>query len=183
MDYQQVLRQRCSTRQFDTREVSNVVLDSMMNDALLAPMSGNRQADRKLILVTDKAQLKRMAHAVKNAWERFMDISSEGIAEQMRAYGDNFEHFAHAPAVIFLAARRTPDFLNAHLSQDLAEKFQGNGASVIMSAMLLQLSAEANGLGSCMLTGPLIAEDELKKELNLNSRWNLYGLVTLGYKL
>ena len=181
MKYTELITKRRSCRKFANRPIEPEVLAELITEAESAPMAGNRRGDRRLLVVTNKELLQRMGQIVRKCWEEKLSSAGEAFRTELLQYGENFYHFAEAPAVIFLAGRREPDFVRA-VMHETAEKFHGNAASVLQSGMLLQLSAENRGLGSCMMTGPLIAEQELKTELGLNKRWNLYGIVSMGYK-
>lgn len=181
MEYTELITQRRSCRKFADRPVEPQVLAELVAEAEYAPIAGNRRGDRKLLVVTDCKLLQRMGQIVHERWVESLHSASEAFRAELLSYGENFYHFAESPAVIFLIARREPDFFRAIIGET-AEKFHGNAASVLQSGMLLQLSASNRGLGSCMMTGLLIAENELKAELGLNKRWNLYGAISIGYK-
>jgi nitroreductase len=182
MEYTELIAKRRSCRKFSNRAIEPEVLAELIAEAEYAPMAGNRRGDRRLLAVTERDLLRKMGQIVRKCWEDKLRGAGEAIQAELLHYGENFYHFAEAPAVIFLAARREPDFVQA-IMHETAERFHGNAASVLQSGMLLQLSAENRGLGSCMMTGPLIAEQELKIELGLSKRWKLFGIVSIGYKL
>ncbi len=181
MEFTELINKRRSIRSFSDRAISTDLLQELCDQASTAPMAGDRQNDRKLIPVSDREMLQRMADSVRKSWGLLLAETSEAVREEFGDYAHNFYHFANAPLVVFLVGRRPPEFLKAAVGDQLAERIHGNGASVLMAAQQLILAAENHGLGSCMMTGPLAAEEALKQELSLNGRWILYGVIAMGY--
>ena len=62
-----------------------------------------------------------------------------------------------------------------------ADLVNGEPLSAAMAVQNLLLATHALGLGSCMLTAPLIARDLLDRDLNLPSGYDLTCFVALGY--
>ncbi len=181
MEYIDLLLQRHSCRSFQKKPIPNTLLDQLIKESDFAPMSGNRKKDRQLIPISDPLKLHHMAEIVKKKWENALDPDNLFYL-QLKKYGKNFIHFANAPTVIFLAARCAPDYFVDIFGECLADRFHGNSASVFQAAMLFMLSAENNGLATCMMTGPLVASHELGVEINLQPHWKLCGLISVGYK-
>ncbi len=181
MEFTELINKRRSIRSFVDQRIADDLVQELCTQALKAPMASDRQNDRKLIPVADREVLQRMAEAVRKSWGLLLAETSEAVRDEFGDYAHNFYHFGNAPLVVFLAGRRPPEFLKAAVGEQLAERIHGNGASVLMAAQQLILAAENRGLGNCMMTGPLAAEDVLKQELGLNGRWILYGVIAMGY--
>ncbi len=181
MEFTELINKRRSIRSFSNQAIPLDLIQELCDQALKAPMAGDRQADRKLIPISDRETLQRMADAVRKSWGLLLAETSEAVRDEFGDYAHNFYHFANAPLVVFLTGRRPPEFLKAAVGEPLAERIHGNGASVLMAGQQLILAAENYGLCSCMMTGPLAVEEALKQELGLNGRWILYGVIAMGY--
>ncbi len=53
--------------------------------------------------------------------------------------------------------------------------------SISCVVMLVLLAAESLGLGACYMTGPLIAEKEIGKIINIKKGRNIGAIIPLGY--
>lgn len=180
-----LMRERRSVRSLRSDPVPAEVLERLLEAARWAPTAGNRQAFR-LLVVTSRPVLEQMGRAVRRSVERVAAAARQDRAQSVRAYLDNFCHFASAPAVIAPIYRASADLLGPS-----AETGRGEGAvsravvdslsSVSAAVMNLLLAAHAADLGACWMTGPLIAADELGRILRLPAGWDLAALVPVGY--
>jgi nitroreductase len=64
---------------------------------------------------------------------------------------------------------------------DLAFATVGSFASAAMAAQNLMLAAHALGLGTCCMTGPLAANDELHTIAGLAGKQELVCLIAVGW--
>ena len=175
-----VFRQRRSVRQFLQQPVPRDLLLRVIEAGTWAPSAGNRQA-WEFTLVTSATTLQAMAEVVRCRWETIMaNLETSGIAEELAAYHRNFDWFSSVPVVIAVSARTPEAFLEQILGADAID-VSGAKTSAAMAAENLMLAAQSLGLGSCCLTGPLAAQQELKHLLGLGKRQSLVCLIALGY--
>lgn len=48
--------------------------------------------------------------------------------------------------------------------------------------MALLLQTHAEGLGACMMAGPMIAKDEIHARLGIAEPWRMVGAIALGHR-
>lgn len=176
----QVLRQRRSVRQFTSQPVAEELLVALVEAAIQAPSASNRQ-DWQYTVVTNAAIIKELSAQVATHWSRLCDtVGTEEVKEQIGRYAENFSWFSAAPAIIIVSCKRPEAFLQEMLGQD-TWAVAGAYASAAMSVQNMLLAAEVLGLGTCCLTGPLAAAQEIKTTLGLGDNRRLVCLVAVGY--
>ncbi len=167
-------------RRFKPEPVSPDVLNRLLEAAAWAPSAGNRQ-DWRFAVVTSDDVRRRMASAAEREWDAILAAhGSDGVVEELARYRSNFGWFAEAPVVIAVSCKVPEGFL-VHYLGALADDVAGTQVSAAMAAQNLMLAAHANGLGSCCLTAPLVAEQELKRILGLGRRSRIACLIAVGY--
>jgi nitroreductase len=110
-----------------------------------------------------------------------------GYERDYRSYCRNFLHFEQAP-VLLLALFRSEATLAALFREDspaharmTALEQEGAVISVAMAVQNLLLSAADQGLGACVMTGPLIAAESLERLLSVPDGWKILCMVGVGY--
>ena len=176
----ETIRGRRSVRKFRPEPVPLDVLRRIVEAGTWAPSAGNRQS-WEFTVVTSGGVKAEMAAIVRQCWQAVLDgAEARIVAEEIQDYSRNFDWFAAAPALIVVSAKRPEAFLT-QLLDAAAPDVAGTKTSAAMAAENLMLAAHALGLGACCLTGPLAAQDELRKRLGLGSRQALVCVVALGY--
>ena len=177
---ERLLRGRRSVRQFTAAPVDRALIERVLAAAAWAPSPGNRQG-WSFTVVTSPAARRQMAAAVRERWRLLLAREPDGaVAEELGAYARNFDWFDSAPVVIAVSAREPEAFLS-HLLGPRAAEVSGGPTAAAMAAQNLMLAAHAAGLGSCCLTGPLAAAEEIQRLLGLPSRQRLVCLVAMGH--
>lgn len=179
-----LIRSRWSVRRFKPDPVPDRLLEQAVEAALWAPRAGNRQHWR-MIAVKDDGLRKGMALAVEEEICRQRSyLKSERALGQFDAYTSHFTHFKAAPVVVVLVARPYDSIYTRIVSKipdvSMGERFEAGIASAMMAAENFMLAVHALGLGSCFLSGPLIAHESLSQMLALESKEILAGLIAVG---
>jgi nitroreductase len=106
----------------------------------------------------------------------------EGAAAYIRELMHYATFFSNAP-VLLLVLHKQPVSVSAPLLAELKhpELVSGEPLSVAMAVQNLLLAAQALGLGACVLTGPLLAQDVLDGHLDLPAGHDLTCFVAIGY--
>jgi nitroreductase len=152
----------------------------LIEAASWAPSASNRQ-DWEFTIITSSRAKKGMEETVRNCWKSILDKSETGvIQEELEKYTKNFDWFSDAPVLMVISAKRPEVFLS-NLLGEAAEDVAGTEISAAMAAQNLMLAAHALGIGSCCITGPLAAQEALRKLLGLGRRRKIVCLVALGY--
>lgn len=179
-EVERLLRERRSVRQFAGTPVDLALVTRLLSAAAWAPSPSNRQAWGFTVVVSP-ALRQQIAAAVHERWQGILDqAAASAVGDELRDYARNFDWFGAAPVVIVVSTREPEAFLG-HLLGARAMDVAGGRVAAAMATQNLMLAAHAAGLGTCCLTGPLAAEDELKRLLGLGKRQSLVCLVALGY--
>jgi nitroreductase len=156
------------------------MVEELVEIATWAPSASNRQ-DWFFTAVYRESLKREMAQAVRDRWDGIVAANEgSGLAEEVRRYSPRFSAFEAAPVVIAVSAR-TPDSAQRHLLGEVACPTAGGAASAAMAVQNLMLAAHARGLGTCCMTGPVAARDELSRILGLGRKEEVTCLVTLGW--
>lgn len=184
----ELMRGRRSVRRFSPEPVPREVLEELLSAAITAPSASNKQPWR-FFVVTDRARIERMAAAVRAAVDRIAAHVPPESEAPFRAYGDYFTRFELAPAVIAVL-HRGMSLLSSLVDQGLGDEARARiarmerdsglvGASLALQNLLLM--AHALGLGASGMTGPLVADGELKEILQVPESWGIAALVPVGF--
>jgi len=183
-DYDQLLeliRARRSIRRFSDRAVSREDIVRLLEAARWAPSNHNRQP-WKFLVIQDKQQIKQLAETVSQGLSEKLKSLPEAVA----AYAGEFTHYAtffsNAP-VLLVARHKRPVSVSAPVLAGLKnpELVSGEPLSVAMAVQNLLLAAQALGLGTCVLTGPLLVQDLMARALELPAGHDLTCFVAIGH--
>jgi nitroreductase len=173
------IRGRRSVRRFREDAIDRPALEALIESASWAPSAGNRQ-DWIFTVVRSPAVRRRLDEAVRRRWESLLaEVGDRGAAGDFARYVAAHSRLAHAPVLILVSARGA-DALGRRLFGDAAELAAGGAVSAAMAAQNLMLAAHARGLGTCCLSGPLVAADELGRLAGLPPRQRIVCLIALG---
>ncbi len=179
-DFLRFVRSRRSIRKFRTDPLLREDLRRIIEAASWAPSASNRQ-DWEFAIITSHTLKKKMEDIVRTRWKLILDKSETGvIKEELEKYAKNFDWFSQAPVLIVISAKR-PEIFLFNLLGEAAEDVAGTEISAAMAAQNLMLAAHASGIGSCCITGPLVAQETLQELLGLGKRRKIVCLVALGY--
>jgi len=187
MEFKTVVEKRASVRQFTSDPVNPDDLREMVRLAGLSPSVNNSQP-WKFIAVTNRDVLKCMADAVHTKVAQVLPEGDSEEAKRAKQQVDFFStFFAGAPAAIAVAMgpyRAVAD--QAIEGSELTHEdvntmrchpdIQSIGAAV----QTLNLAAVDMGYGSCWLSGPLIAREEIEGCLGISGEWRLAAMIAVG---
>jgi coenzyme F420-0:L-glutamate ligase/coenzyme F420-1:gamma-L-glutamate ligase len=184
------LRSRRSVRTFTDQPIARDVLVRVLDAATTAPSSTNRQPWR-FAVVTSRTMRGRLVDAVaRKTAEMKAIIARSHHAEDFGNYGDFFhEPLAGAAAIVIPQYREYPDLI-ANLIESgggdprafsTASAMQAELCSTSAAVMALLLQAHAEGLGACMMAGPMVARAEICALLGIAEPWRMVGAIALGH--
>jgi nitroreductase len=182
------LRSRRSVRTFSDQPIARDVLVRVLDAA--APSSTNRQPWR-FAVVTSRTMRDKLVDAVaRKTAEMKAIIARSHHAEDFGNYGDFFhEPLAGAAAIVIPQYREYPDLI-ANLIESgggdprafsTASAMQAELCSTSAAIMALLLQAHAEGLGACMMAGPMVARVEICALLGIAEPWRMVGAIALGH--
>jgi len=169
MDVYDAIKNRRSHRLYKPDPVPRQVLERVCEAALWAP-SGTNLQPWDITVLTGRPRDDFVALA---------SLAGEDIAPKLRELFDEervaflkqfFKNLGGAPAVVAITVWRDPDAFN--------QEIHVQSGSALMQNLLL--AAEAEGLGTCWMSGVLTREKELLKLLGLEDR-HLLAITPIGY--
>ena len=169
MDVFDAIKNRRSHRLYKPDPVPRQVLERVCEAALWAP-SGTNLQPWDITVLTGRPRDEFVALA---------SLAAEDIAPKLRELFDEetvafvkqfFKNLGGAPAVVAITVWRDPDAFTQEIHVQ-------SGAALMQN---LLLAAEAEGLGTCWMSGVLTRENELLKYLGLEDR-HLLAITPIGY--
>ena len=156
--------------------------------ASTAPSASNKQA-WKFVVIQKRSVILEMVDLVEAASHEVVDSIDDTLRDRFATYIQNFSNFGEAPVVIAVLHREVELLaraLKAEAEPELtrAVRLFENQSSLVSSSLALQnllLMAEHLGLGSCCMTGPLIADEELLLLLSMPEGWKITAFVAVGW--
>lgn len=183
MELQQAIEKRHTVRRFTAQEISPEILRELVRRAGMAPSINNAQS-WKFIVVTNKPLIAELSACVhKRIHQLFSDTGKENLLKTVDHFSTVFEQ---APAVIFVATQPykalADDLHSVTISHEALNEMRRHPdlQSVGAAVQNLLLSAVDLNLGSCWLSGLMVARIELEKLLHIEKPWELITAVAIG---
>lgn len=184
------LRSRRSVRTFTSRPIEREVIERVMAGAVTAPSATNRQPWRFTVVRSAAMREKIVAAIARRTAEIKEIIARSHHAEDFGSYGDFFhEPLASANVIVVPQYRSYPDLI-ANLIESgggdpskysTSNAMQSELVSTSTAIMALLLQAHAEGLGACMMAGPMVAKDDIHALLGIAEPWRMVGAIALGH--
>lgn len=189
-DHLEFLRTRRSLRVFTGEPVARPVIDRLLEAAITAPSSTNRQPWRFAVAASPEAR-RRLVEAVRQRTLALKAVIQKSHhAEDFGDYGDFFfEPLETAAVIVVPQYREYPDLianLIASAGEDparfhTASAMQAELCSTSAAVMTLLLQAHAEGLGACWMAGPMVAKDEVEAICGIAPPWRMVGAIAIGH--
>jgi coenzyme F420-0:L-glutamate ligase / coenzyme F420-1:gamma-L-glutamate ligase len=186
MDYHsllELLRSRRSIRRFNKQPVDRDRLASLFEAARWAPSNHNRQPWKFLVL-DDPRQIAALAEDMgRDLAEKLKSLPA--VAAEFAADLCRHATFIADAPVLILALHKRPVSFSAKLLEDMPYPglVSGEPLSTAMAVQNFVLAAQAMGLGTCVLTAPLLAPAAIARHFPLPPGYELNCLIALGYPL
>ena len=183
-----LLRARRSVRRFRAEVPPAALVEELVAAAVTAPSAGNQQPWR-FLAVRGRPRLDALGAAVTRAVDEVAPHVAPSWRAEFRTYAAYFSRFAAAPLVLVVLYRPSrllsnlvDDALPASLRARVTTMEETSGlVSAACAIENLLLAATARGLGSCVMTGPLLAGETLRALLPLPASLRVASFVALGY--
>lgn len=184
------LRSRRSVRTFSAEPVAKDVLERVLEGAITAPSSTNRQPWRFAVVRSAGMRAKIVAAVARRTAEMKAIIARSHHAEDFGNYGDFFhEPLAAAQVIVIPQYREYPDLIANLIASGGGDPAQFSTASAMQAElvststaiMTLLLQAHAEGLGACMMAGPMVAKVDIHALLGIEEPWRMVGAIAIGH--
>jgi len=135
MTFAEILENRRSIRSYQEKVIPLEIINSIINDSILAPSAGNEQP-WKFIIVNNRDMISRISNeSKKNILERIASNPSDYAKKyEKMLQNESFNIFYNAPAVILILGEAS--LKNLYVDCALAASY-------------LMMSATSRGLGTC----------------------------------
>lgn len=176
----EIIESRSSVRRYKATPIPQDVLDKVLDAAQASGFEDDtRQVSCKII--SDPERIQYIAKEVKNIGiQKIESISDEALRKNTLSYSNSFFWFGKAPALLAISCKKPPEYM-AYLTKRHSDELFGAKAYSAMTAQNIMLAATAMGLGTCCLTGPLVAKSWLEKEFDCPEHNELVLLISLGF--
>jgi coenzyme F420-0:L-glutamate ligase/coenzyme F420-1:gamma-L-glutamate ligase len=184
------LRSRRSVRTFSAEPVAREVLVRLLEGATSAPSNTNRQPWRFTVVRAAAVRAQLVAAVASRVAEMKEIIQRSRHAEDFGNYGDFFhEPLASAQVIIIPQYREYPDLIANMIESgggdpsrfSTANAMHAELCSTSAAIMALLLQAHAEGLGACMMAGPMVARHEIQTLLGIAEPWRMLGAIAIGH--
>jgi nitroreductase len=184
------LRSRRSVRTFSAEPVAREVLVRILEAAITAPSSTNRQPWRFAVVRAAAIRQQIVDAVARKTAEMKAIIARSHHAEDFGNYGDFFhEPLAAAQVIVIPQYREYPDLIANLIASgggdparfSTASAMQAELVSTSTAIMTLLLQTHAEGLGACMMAGPMVARNEIQTLLGIDEPWRMVGAIAIGH--
>jgi nitroreductase len=193
MKLEEIMLARRSVRKYLDKDVPDEMLTRAFEIARWAPNGGGFES-WKFLVVKNRDLIKRAADAAQakvdmlTHWPEAGDFNKDILAR----IRNNATFFRHAPVLIGalsqeyksvidqILAKREKDPIAREMIEgrrSAPSRVQEIGGFVVHLLLLFQNM----GLGTCWMTGPLVAKGEIEEILGVAPGWDLMALIPVGY--
>jgi len=175
-----IIKDRRSIRKFNCKPVDLELVKKIIDIASHAPSNNNRQGWKFFVFQNPQVKKEISDRIIKQI--KLNQNKSKLIDELMTTYQENFTYFKNAPLVIACCFVKPSRFQykifetneeNRHLTGELISL-----SLVIQNILLLSESA---GIGTLVMTSPLIVAQDIKEILNIPKKYSIGAFVCMGY--
>ncbi len=181
---EQICKARRARRDFAPEPLDGGLIEKVLEVAYTSPYASGRK-NWEIQVVTDRELIGNMAEMVEARVREIRGRIRPDFENEFTAYAENFLGFARAPALFVptFRAARTLTPMVADAEPALIEWERDNYVkSISCVGMLILLAAESLGLAACYMTGPLLAEAEIARLLEVKKGRNVAAVIPVGYR-
>ena len=168
MEFQELLKNRRSIRDFLEKEVSLGTVTDIIRESCLAPSSGNGQP-WQFIIVSRKDMMKRLSDESKRSLLSDIAQNPDSPAKKYEDIlrNEEFNVFYNAPCLVYVIGPQDYRLLDVDCS---------------LFACYLMLAAAARGLGTCWIgLGTNVRNTETRREIGIPENCRIVAPIIIGY--
>lgn len=189
MDYYENFKQLAQNRKSHRNYASIPVSDEIIQRILLLSKKSPYASGKKnwdILVVKEKETIAHIADLVRQSVNHLLPRIREDFKAGFSQYAKYFSAFETAPVLLIPTFRINPSLsLMCKIEQESFGDWEKENVvkSIACVCMMILFSAESLGLGSCFMTGALLAEKELSQVLKLGNQKKIGAILPLGYPL
>jgi nitroreductase len=183
MDFESYLKfvmSRRSIRKYTNEKILRTQIERMIEAACWAPSSHNRQG-WKFIVFEDHNLIEELAEETRQLVKKALANTNRLMASQADELIHYSGAFDQAPVVVLVMHKKSPAMGKSMLNTATGELASGEAISAAMACQNLLLAANAMGLGTCVMTAPLLAGAVWNSLEDLPLGYEPTCLITVGY--
>ena len=168
MDFQTLLKNRRSIREFQEKEVPLSILKEIIQETCLAPTASNAQPC-KFVIIQNRGFLKRLSDESKQSLLSDLARNPESPLKNYEAVlrDGNFNVFYNASCLIYVIGPKNIQFLDVDCALTVA---------------YLMLSAASRGLGTCWIgLGAHVRDPKILGEMGIPGDCRIVAPIIIGY--
>lgn len=168
MDFNELMKNRRSIREFEDKEVPLDLVKEIINDSITAPNAGNMQLWR-FVVVNNKEWIKKLSDANKRTILDDIEKNPESLWKSYETpiRNEAYNVFYNAPCLVYIAGN---------------PRMQTMPMDCALLASYFMLSASSRGLGTCWIAqGAVVNDPEILNELGISEKYQIYAPIILGY--
>ncbi len=187
MDFFEIIDTRKTIRNYENYIPPKEDIKRIIESARLAPSACNNQ-NWEFIAVYNQDVKEKMADEILKLYSVVLDkLEDESVKKMVEGFKAHSTFFTQAPVVIACVQKKHPAFFEGILEQtgfapDEIKKMRPDSQLLSMGGAIenIILSAHAKGLGTCWMVAPVMAQEGLKKVLNIDDADWLVTLLAVG---
>ncbi|MCP4711061.1 MAG: hypothetical protein GY869_20775 [Planctomycetes bacterium] len=166
----ELFKTRRSVRNYSDRKPTRDQIERIIEAACWAPSNHNRQG-WKFIVFEDYRDIQNLAVQIRGAVEDIIKNLRRIASDQAKQLVYFAGSFDWAPVMILVMHKKNPAMSKDLLNSATSELVSGEAISAALAVQNLLLAAHALGLGTCLMTAPLLAGEI----------WNSMGDLPVGF--
>ena len=178
-----ICEKRKSVRLFSDKPVPKDFIEKIKKIAYTSPFASGKK-NWEIVVVENKESIQSIVQIIKKQSYEIEKKIREDFREGYGEYAKSFTAFETAP-ILFIPTFRVPYALSLMFDEEdkfISEWERDNYVkSISCVAMHVILAAESLGLGSCYMTGPLIAEEQIIEFAGINKGKRIGAIIPIGY--
>jgi nitroreductase len=175
---------RHSTREFLNRPVPAALIEKILAIARTSPFAGGSKS-WEVLVIQEQDRIAEAARVVRSRVEVLHASIRPPFQQGFLEYARYFSAFESAP-VLMLPVFKVIPTLTLMLPEPPEEIIRMENENLAKSiscvTMLILLAAQSLGLASCCMTGPLIAEEEIGRLVNIKPGRRIGAVIPVGYE-
>lgn len=175
----EIIKGRRSIREFTSEAIDIETIQTIIDTASHAPSNNNRQG-WLFVAVTDKHLIQTMCGLVTKKLSESKN-KSQTLDDLMEDYQSHFTVFKNAPVILVCCHVKPARFSFRLFDTDEENRhFTGELISVSLAMQNILLVSESMGLGTLVMTAPLIAAREIKDLVKIPSKYTIAAFICMG---
>jgi len=181
MELKEAITERRSVRRYKTDDIPEADLKKIIETAAWAPNAENEQPYR-FILVKDRSLIKSVYRAVSNRIREIKAYSeTEAVKDQFKEHIRYYTFFGRAPALLVAVIKPFSTIVSRILEKHGVSPDSGDALQSVSAAIQnILLLAHEMGYGTCWMTGPMIAREQIEQLLGVASPERAVAIIPVG---